>query len=458
MAPNYACVEQSGTGIAEEEYRNLSASGEDASGHRGSAALPFEALYEENTNLLLAYFRELHATPLLSLDEETALGKELVAQGEKKHALTERWMLLAGQLVDKQMLMQSAPIAVRRIVQLCLKVLSLHTETAHLKYAPDDSLAHSHEPGKPFHRNPETVSKIREIVARVNLLKVENTQIFCTIETGIIANGSNALKEKKEFYGIIEELKKVNAQTQALRETLVKSNLRLSVFIAKRHTTRGLVLADLIQEGNIGLMKAAEKFDYRFGARFSTYAYWWIRQAIKRFIDEQSRSIHVPVYMGERIKQLNNVTRCLIQSVGEEQSTADIAAAMGVAANQIDTLRQIVNQTISLESTTAGEAEYPLKQLVVDPVSPTPLEAMMQKQLAEAVDNALRVLSRREAKVMRLRYGLAGHVEHTLAEIGEKFGLSRERVRQIEFSAMKKLRNHKILREFKTGFHERVQN
>lgn len=450
MAPNYAYAEQLKTVTAAEEYQHISASGEDAPARRGTAALPSDALCEENADLLLAYFRELHTTPLLSLEEETALGKELVAQEEKKHALTERWMLLAGQLVDKQRLIRSAPIAARRIVQLCLTVLSLHAETTHLEHAAADSVARAREPGKPGRDIRETLSRIGEIVARVNLLKIENTGILRAIETGIAANGGRGLKEKKEFYRIIDELKKVAAQTQAARETLVKSNLRLTVFIAKRYVNRGPVLADLIQEGNIGLMKAAEKFDYRLGARFSTYAYWWIRQAITRFIEEQSRSIHVPVYMGERIKKLNKITRCLIQSAGEEQSTADIAAAMGIAAIQVDTMRQIVNQTISLESTTAGEAAYPLKQLVVDPVSPTPLDAVMHKQLAEAADNALRrVLSRREAEVIRLRYGLAGQVEHTLAEIGEKFGLSRERVRQIEFSAMKKLRHVKRLREFK---------
>jgi RNA polymerase sigma factor (sigma-70 family) len=457
MAPNYACAEQAGTVIAVEEYKHISASGEDAPAYRGIAALSSDALYEESADLLLAYFRELHTTPLLSPEEETALGKELVAQEEKKHALTERWMHLAGQLVDKQILMRSAPIAARRIVQLCLTVLSLHAETTHLEHAADDSLARSRRPGKPCYNNRETFSKIREIVARVNLLKIENTGILRAIETGITAKGSTGLKEKKEFYRIIEELKKVAAQTQAVRETLVKSNLRLCVFIAKKYINRGLSLADLMQEGNIGLMKAAEKFDYRFGARFSTYAYWWIRQAIMRSVEEQSRAIHVPVYMGERIKKLNKVTRRLSQSAGKELSAADIAAAMGIAAEQVDNMRQIVNQIISLESTTTGE-DRPLKQLVVDPVSPTPLDAMMQKQLAEAADNALRVLSRREAEVIRQRYGLAGQVEHTLAEIGEKFGLSRERVRQIEFSAMKKLRHHNILREFETGFHERVQN
>jgi len=445
MAPNYACAEQTKNLITVKEHENFYAPEEAVVEDMGVDSVAAAATNDYGLEILSAYLSELYDTPLLSLKEETALGKELVAQEEKKHALTERWMFLAGQLVNKQILIQSAPIAARRIVQLCLKALSLHRHTAQPGHTAGTRVARAVESGRDL---LQAASEMRELVAQVKLLKLHNTEILCAIETVITANGSKGLQEKNEFYRIIDELKKVNAQTQAARETLVKSNLRLVVFIAKKYMSHGLSLVDLIQEGNIGLMKAAEKFDYRLGARFSTYAYWWIRQAITRSIEEQSRVIHVPVYMGERIKKLNKVTRCFTQSTGEERSTADIATALGIAADQIDKIRQIVNQAISLESTTAGEAEHPLKQLVVDPLVPTPLDAMMQKQLVKVADAALLILSRREAEVIRLRYGLAGHAEHTLAEIGEKFGLSRERVRQIEDTAMKKLRRHKRLREF----------
>jgi RNA polymerase sigma factor (sigma-70 family) len=452
MTADHAFAELLQNNAEDYDYQKHNVLERDAPASREIAALSESVIAEEGADIIFSYLHELYTTPLLSRQEEWALGKELLYHEEKKLALTERWMCCVGKRVTRQAL-KTLPTAARLLVQMCLRVLFLCKATPSPTHKTGKRLMSSSAPAMLCTNQVNTIPVVREIVSQVNLLKLKNLEILIALESAIRFKGTDNVKEQDEFFTILEELQQVNAQAQVIRDTLVQANLRLVVFIAKKYVTCGISLADLVQDGNIGLMKAAEKFDYRMGARFSTYAYWWIRQAIVRSIDEQSCAIHLPVYMGERIKKLNKVSRHLTQTAGKEQSATDIAAALGIAADQVDKMRQIVNQTISLESTTTGEQERPLKQLLVDPVAQTPFDAMMQKQLVKAADAALMILSTREAEVIRLRYGLAGHAEHTLAEIGKKISLTRERIRQIEVSAMKKLRHHKILQEFKIGFH-----
>jgi RNA polymerase primary sigma factor len=289
--------------------------------------------------------------------------------------------------------------------------------------------------------NPEWIDKQVK-------LKRKHSAALAKLKPEVVARQQSILDLEKSLHLKIHEIKEINrevavgeAQARRAKKEMVEANLRLVISIAKKYTNRGLQFLDLIQEGNIGLMKAVDKFEYRRGYKFSTYATWWIRQAITRSIADQARTIRIPVHMIETINKLNRISRQMLQEMGREPTPDELAVRMEMPEDKVRKVLKIAKEPISMETPIGDDEDSHLGDFIEDSSVQSPLESATMESLRETTHAVLAQLTPREAKVLRMRFGIDLNTDHTLEEVGKQFDVTRERIRQIEAKALRKLRH-----------------